>query len=104
MILFDVTIEASEGQREALRALLQRTMAASAAEAGCLIYRFTADLDTPDRFHLVELWQDEAALQAHAAGAPFRAFLAGLSSVGRIASSVARSGPLEPYSFRRPAA
>src|SRR3546814_20094323 len=77
-------------------------MAGSQAEEGCLIYRFTADLDDPRLFHLVELWESEAAFAGHATGAPFRNFLAELHLVGRVVRSVARQGPLEHFDFTRP--
>lgn len=102
MILFDVQLATTEEGQAAFRALLAETMAGSQAEPGCIIYRFTADLHDPLRFHLVELWESEAALMAHAAGAPFRHFLATLPSCGSVLGSVARSGQLDPYSFRRP--
>ena len=102
MILFEVTLEAGSLDRDGLIRLMRRTMAASQAEAGCLAYRFTADLDDPRRFHLVELWESEAALQVHAKGSTFRSFLAELPGLGRLVSSVARQGALEPYTFARP--
>lgn len=104
MILFDVTLVAHAGEERRLVDLLSRTMAACLAEPGCLIYRFSADLAEAGRFHLVELWEDEAALHAHAVAAPFRAFLASLAALGRVERSVARCGNLEPYTFVRPSA
>lgn len=104
MILFDVTIDALDGRRDGLRALLRRTMAASRAEPGCLLYRFSVDLDQADRFHLVELWEGEEALHKHASAESFRTFLSDLPSLGRISSSIARSGALTPYVFQRPSA
>jgi quinol monooxygenase YgiN len=102
MILFDVVLEAGDGARDRFVALLDRTMSASQHEEGCLIYRFTCDLSEPSRFYLIELWQDEAALIAHAKGEAFRGFLADLPSCGRVVSSTARTGALDPYTFKRP--
>src|SRR3546814_14627247 len=87
MILFDVTIEAKDDRRKEATGLLRRTMAGSQAEEGCLIYRFTADLDDQRLFHLVELWESEAAFDGHANGAPFRTFLSELPLVGRAVRS-----------------
>ena len=42
-----------------------RMMQASAAEDGCVCYRFYADLLNPRRFRIYEEWLDEAALEAH---------------------------------------
>ena len=102
MILFDVCLEASPGQETALGELMRRTGDSCTTEPGCLTYRFTRDLDDSRRFHLLELWADEMALQAHATGAPFRIFLSAHKAHGRIVSSIARRGDLEPYSFGRP--
>src|SRR3546814_19707890 len=90
MLLFDVTIEAKDVRRKEATDLLRRTMAGSQAEEGCLIYRFTADLVDPDLFHLVALWESEAAFAGHATGAAFRNFLAALPMVGRVVRSVGR--------------
>ncbi|QIE54843.1 antibiotic biosynthesis monooxygenase [Pikeienuella piscinae] len=40
-------------------------MESSAAEDGCFVYRFYADILNPRRFRVYEEWRDEAALQAH---------------------------------------
>lgn len=104
MILFDVELATTPDQRPAFVALIERTMAACRSEPGCTIYRFTADVADPLRFYLCELWEDEAALLAHAGAQPFRDFLAELPAVGSIVSSAARQGDLAPYRFRRPAA
>jgi quinol monooxygenase YgiN len=56
-------------------------VAASNAEEGCIAYAFTQDVLDPTVLHIVEKWQDEAALLAHFATphmAAFQAALAGL--------------------------
>jgi quinol monooxygenase YgiN len=98
VILFDVTLEAQEGASGRMAMLLRRTMQASRAEAGCVIYRFSADLDDARLFHLVELWECDADLQAHVGGAAFRHFVAALAGCGKVVSSVAREGELAAYS------
>lgn len=103
MILLDVTLEARPGHEAAFIALLRRTMAASQAEPGCVAYRFARDLDRAGCFHLVELWQDEAAFDGHLHGSAFRTFLAELPALGSLAHSVARQGDLAPFTYRRPA-
>src|SRR3546814_12587058 len=92
MILFDVTIEAKDDRRKEATGLLRRTMAGSQAEEGCLIYRFTADLDDPRLFHLVELWESEAACDGNDNEAPFRNVPAELTWVGRAVVSGGREG------------
>jgi quinol monooxygenase YgiN len=69
------------GVSEAARAAIADMVAASNAEDGCIAYAFTEDLLEPGVIHIVEKWQDEAALFAHFATphmAAFQAALAGL--------------------------
>ena len=62
-------------------------MAESQLEAGCVFYRFTADIEDEQYFHLSEMWHDEDALKAHTEGVPFQHFIASLSTVGKLVSS-----------------
>lgn len=69
------------GVTDAFRAAVADMVAASNAEEGCIAYAFTEDLLEPGVIHIVEKWQDEAALLAHFATphmAAFQAALAGL--------------------------
>lgn len=69
------------GVSDAARAAIADMVAASHAEEGCIAYAFTEDLLEPGVIHIVEKWQDEAALLAHFATphmAAFKAALAGL--------------------------
>lgn len=105
MILVRVTVEAAdETTRAPLVALLIETMAASRAEAGCVEYRFTADLAAPLSFHVVELWRDEASVVGHLSGEGFVNFAAALPTLGRVVQSNWMSGDLAPYTRPRPVA
>lgn len=69
------------GVSAAARAAIAQMVAASNAEKGCIAYAFTEDLLEPGVIHIVEKWQDEAALLAHFATphmAAFQAAMAGL--------------------------
>jgi len=101
MIFLDVTLEAHDGSSDQLTALLRETMQASCAEPGCLIYRFSADLDDQSRFHLIELWETEADFLAHSSGKPLARFRAELPACGKVASLVRRQGDLVPYAYQR---
>ena len=70
----------------------------SRAEAGCIAYRFTADLEDALVFHVVELWEDEAAALAHAKGPVFVRFKAEFPALGSLVESVWMTGDLKPYS------
>ena len=56
--------------------LAREVSAATRQEAGCLSYRFYADLDDPNRFFIFEEWVDAAALEAHFSMPHMTTFLA----------------------------
>jgi quinol monooxygenase YgiN len=58
-----ITIKA-EARAEAVR-LATEVASATRREAGCLSYRFYADLEDPTRFFVFEEWRDAAALESH---------------------------------------
>jgi quinol monooxygenase YgiN len=69
------------GSMEVAKAAIAEMVAASNAEEGCIAYAFTEDLLQPGVIHIVEKWQDEAALVTHFATphmAAFGAAIAGL--------------------------
>jgi quinol monooxygenase YgiN len=51
--------------REELGELLAQAAAASRGDAGCVSYAFHRDLEDPDRYVSVEVWEDQASLDAH---------------------------------------
>lgn len=54
------------GKREAfLAAMLPNATASVREEPGCHAFDVIEDRDTPDLFHLYEIYSDEAALAAH---------------------------------------
>ncbi len=97
MIVIEAIFEVSNGARDDFIGLMRRTMAASQRENGCIFYRFTADLQLPNRFILAELWKTEEDLKAHFAGEAFRRFFMELPSKGSFISHTAWQGPLVSY-------
>lgn len=97
MIFIELVFEASADRRDEVLELIRRTTAATHQEKGCVLYRFSADVDLPNRFILTELWRGEEELKAHFAGQAFKSFFAELPSGGRFVSSRAWEGPLAPY-------
>jgi quinol monooxygenase YgiN len=97
MILIELIFDAAPDVQEEVAALARRTMAETHAEKGCILYRFTIDLDLPQRFILTELWESEEDLKAHFAGKAFKTFWAELPSGGSFVSSTAWQGPLVSY-------
>ena len=81
MLIVLAKAKVGEGAMEPARAAIADMVAASNAEDGCIAYAFTEDLLEPGVIHIVEKWQDEAALLAHFATphmAAFGAAIAGL--------------------------
>jgi quinol monooxygenase YgiN len=103
MIFIELVFDAAPNAREDVASLARRTTAATRQEKGCVLYRFTTDLDLPDRFILTELWESEEHLTAHFAGAAFRNFWAQLPEGGNFVSSTAWEGPLDSYTPPSPA-
>jgi quinol monooxygenase YgiN len=52
-------------KREQLGEVLAQAAATSRGDAGCVSYAFHRDLEDPDRYVSVEVWQDQASLDAH---------------------------------------
>jgi quinol monooxygenase YgiN len=81
MLIVLAKAKVGESAMEPARAAIADMVAASNAEEGCIAYAFTQDVLDPSVLHIVEKWQDEAALAAHFATphmAAFGAAIAGL--------------------------
>jgi quinol monooxygenase YgiN len=65
-------------QREAAEAAIADAVAATRAEPGNLDYRFSADLAEPGRINMVEIWEDQAAIDAHMGTDHLAAFMAAI--------------------------
>jgi len=102
MILVNGTLEIADTALETLIPMIRDAMTATHQEEGCLVYRFTRDLDSPNLIHIVELWESEAALQAHMQGAAFREVMQALSQHARIVSFAPRQGELREFNLVLP--
>lgn len=76
MIIVIGTARVTPGSRDQLVAAMQAMATATAADDGCLEYRFAADVGDPDVLVGIEVWRDQAALDAHMAHTHTRDFLA----------------------------
>jgi quinol monooxygenase YgiN len=86
MLLLAGTIRIPAENMEKARPILRRLIDATRAEPGCLDYAFAEDVTDPGLLHLREIWQDQAALDAHRATphmAEWRATHADLGVHGR---------------------
>jgi quinol monooxygenase YgiN len=61
-----ITFKAEAGKGDELARAMQARCEASAKDAGCLQFEVFRSVGDPDSFTLLELWQDQAALDAHA--------------------------------------
>ena len=53
-----------EARAQAVQAAIDM-VAETKKEQGCIAYDFYADLNDPNRFHVFEEWESDAALEAH---------------------------------------
>ena len=65
MLIVAGTIEVDPEHRDAVLAAVAPMVAATRAEAGCQAYAFSPDPDDRGLIRLFELWDDQAALDAH---------------------------------------
>lgn len=65
MLIVAGTIEVDPDHRDAMFAAVAPMVEATRAEPGCRAYVFSPDPDDPGLVHLYELWDDQAALDAH---------------------------------------
>lgn len=99
MIIIQASMTAKPGQRDRAVAAFNQAMQGSQAEPGCDTYRYTIDLGNPNLFHIVELWEDEAALLGHLQGEPFKQFMAVMGELVDPVGMSAYAGQMAPYSF-----
>lgn len=81
MLIVLAKAKLGEGALEAAMPAIADMVAASNAEEGCIAYAFTQDLGDPSIIHIVEKWQDEAALAAHFATPHMAAFGAAIGAL-----------------------
>ena len=65
MLIVAGTIHTEQGGREPFLSAVQAMVSATLDEAGCQEYAFTPDPNDDNRVMLYELWDDQAALDAH---------------------------------------
>ncbi len=68
MLVVIATLSGKSDKREELSQILAEAAAGTRTEAGCSMYSMTRDLENPDRYLSVEVWDDQAALDAHFVG------------------------------------
>lgn len=97
-IVITATIDLEPGRREQTLQSAQPLIAAALAERGCRAYTWSCDAVYPDRIHVFEEWEDEAALKGHFNDKPYadmRDHL-GASGIRNAVSSKYRVDLIEP--------
>lgn len=103
MIFIEVLLKApSEAELEDFLPTIRAAMAATALEEGCLVYRFTRDIDDPCLLHVTELWESEEALFAHFAGDSLKIILKVLPLM-EVRGMTARKGDMTVFDLPLPA-
>ena len=65
MILVAGTVKYQPGAIEKLKSDMQKVVAATRKEDGCINYDFAVDISDPTTLIIFERWRDQKALEAH---------------------------------------
>jgi quinol monooxygenase YgiN len=84
-LIIVATIDAHAGQEALVRAELEKIVAPSRAEAGCVRYELHADHAAPGRFVMLEEWRGEEAFRFHEGTPHFQALVAAVGGKADIA-------------------
>jgi quinol monooxygenase YgiN len=65
MIIVTGAVRFGNGEIERLRSALVNNIETTRKEGGCQAYSYAVDLIDPNLLRITEMWQDEAAVDAH---------------------------------------
>ena len=82
MILVIGTVRVPEKAFDSSRPAMERMIAETRKEDGCIRYAFARDLVDPGLMHVSEAWRDRDSLTAHARSAHMREWQAAIGAVG----------------------
>jgi quinol monooxygenase YgiN len=82
MILVIGTVRVPAEAFEAAKPAMERMIAETRKEDGCIRYAFARDLIDPGLMHVSEAWRDRASLKAHGASTHMREWQSAIGSVG----------------------
>jgi quinol monooxygenase YgiN len=94
---FDVHQEDAQAAAGLMRTLMIETQ----KEEGCIHYAFAADLATPNRYQLSELWESDETLTAHGQTSHLASFRTGLAQLRIQHRTVTRYRVSDPASLYR---
>ena len=76
-VVLKATWTANQGSEGTVLDALEQLSPLSRAEPGCRFYQAYRDPDEPRVFHIFEIYDDEAAVEAHSASEHFRTYALG---------------------------
>jgi quinol monooxygenase YgiN len=82
MIILAGTIRIARGQRDAALGPMQRMVAATRAEPGCISYGFALDVEDDHLVRIFEVFRDAEALAAHRASPHMAAWRGSWPGIG----------------------
>ncbi|MEO6628235.1 MAG: putative quinol monooxygenase [Aquihabitans sp.] len=80
MIIVAGHLTINPDHRQAAEAAIRVCVAETRAEPGNIDYRFSPDLDDPNRINLIEQWTDDDAMTVHMGSAHLAAFMTAIGS------------------------
>jgi quinol monooxygenase YgiN len=83
VLILSVYLRVPPDQVDVLRPHMKAVIAASRAEPGCVFYSLAEDMAEPGLIRAFEIYQDDEALQAHAAADHFKAWRAASGQYAR---------------------
>lgn len=90
MLIIAGTIRLDPSNRDAAIEAAVEMMDATATEAGCVSYDFSADFRDPGLFHLFEEWESEEHLKAHFVVPHMEVFQQKLAVLGPVERNIFR--------------
>tara|TARA_R110002126_G_scaffold67646_12_gene171256 strand:- start:1357 stop:1656 length:300 start_codon:yes stop_codon:yes gene_type:complete len=84
MIIVAGTLQIEKADAKLSKPHILEVMRKTAKEKGCIVYRFSKDLQTDGLFQIYEEWETEADLDAHSKSSHIAAFLDALSKINII--------------------
>jgi quinol monooxygenase YgiN len=100
MILMRGTLSIKPKMRARALVGIRKVMHASAEEAGVIAYQMSVDVDNPDKLYFMEVYQDEASLNAHAKSAHARDFMASTMPLMDLSEAILLIGEMLPYKLQ----
>ena len=82
MIMVLGTVKLAPEKLDGARPAMEKMVAASRAEPGCIAYSYAQDVLDPETIHVVEKWRDRQALTDHFATAHMAEWRGVMGSLG----------------------